>query len=353
MSMRTDEFDYFLPKELIAQHPEKERASSRLLVFHRKGLTIEHKRFADIGDYLGKGDVLVLNDSKVFPARLKAAKETGGAVEILLVERRAANRWVCLAKGVKRGKGRLPLSVGRFQACLTRNESEGVFEIEFLYDGDSYDIINEYGIMPLPGYIKRKEGKEPEDFERYQTIYADPPGSIAAPTAGFHFTEELLEGLEKKGVVVVKVTLHVGVGTFALIKKENVEEHAMHREYYSLSPEAEAAISLAGKEGRRVVACGTSAVRTLETVAQGTREQGTREQGNGDAPLSGYTDLFIYPGYAFRTVGAMITNFHLPRSTPLLLASAFAGKDGIRRCYGEAVERGYRFYSYGDGMLIL
>lgn len=341
--MRTDEFDYFLPKELIAQHPEKERASSRLLVFHRKGQTIEHKRFADIGDYLGKGDILVLNDSKVFPARLKTVKETGGAVEILLVERKAANRWACLAKGVKRGAAELPLSIGRFQARLVRNEDEGVFEIEFLYDGDSFDIINEYGVMPLPSYIKRKEGTEPDDFERYQTVYADPPGSIAAPTAGFHFTGELLEGLEKKGVTVVKVTLHVGIGTFTLVKKENVEEHAMHREYYSLSPETKAAISLAGKEGRRVVACGTSAVRTLETVAQG----------NGNAPLSGYTDLFIYPGYTFRTVGAMITNFHLPRSTPLLLASAFAGKDQIRRCYGEAVERGYRFYSYGDGMLIV
>jgi len=345
--MRIEDFDYSLPKELIAQHPEKERASSRLLVFHRKGLTIEHKRFADIGDYLGKGDLLVLNDSKVFPARLKAVKETGGAVEILLVEQRSANRWVCLAKGVKRGAARLPLSIGRFQAHLGRNENEGVFEIEFLYDGDSHDIINECGVMPLPGYIKRKEGSQPEDFERYQTIYADPPGSIAAPTAGFHFTEELLEGLERKGVKVVKLTLHVGVGTFTLIKSEHVEEHAMHREHYSLSPEAKAAISLAREEGRRIVACGTSAVRTLETVAQGTREQG-----NGNAPLSGYTDLFIYPGYAFRTVGAMITNFHLPRSTPLLLASAFAGRDGIRRCYEEAVERGYRFYSYGDCMFI-
>lgn len=341
--MRTDEFDYSLPKELIAQHPEKERASSRLLVLNRKGLTIEHRSFADIGDYLGKGDVLVLNDSKVFPARLRAVKVTGGAVDILLVERRRDNRWLCLAKGVKKGTKDLPVSIGRFQAHLTRNEAEGAWDIEFLYRGDSYDIVEECGAMPLPGYIKRKDGNEPEDRERYQTVYADVPGSIAAPTAGFHFTGELLEGLERKGVRIVRITLHVGIGTFFLIKKERVEEHNMHREYYSLPPETKAAISLAGTEGRRVVACGTSAVRTLETVALG----------NGDALLSGHTDLFIYPGHSFKTVGALITNFHIPRSTPLMLVSAFAGRDEILRCYAEAVERRYRFYSYGDAMLIL
>ena len=197
--------------------------------------------------------------------------------------------------------------------------------------------------MPLPGYIKRKENIDPRDFDTYQTVYADPLGSIAAPTAGFHFTADLLEELERKGVVVVKVTLHIGIGTFLLLKAENVEDHAMHREYYSLSAEAKAAVSLAKEQGRRVVACGTSAVRTLETIFSR----------NGSTPLSGFTDIFIYPGHSFRVVDALITNFHLPRSTPLLLASAFAGRDEVKRCYGEAIEKKYRFYSYGDAMLVV
>jgi S-adenosylmethionine:tRNA ribosyltransferase-isomerase len=342
MSIRIEEFDYLLPKELIAQHPEKERASSRLLVFSRKEKTIEHDRFSCITDYLHEGDLLVLNDSKVFPARLRAAKETGGVVDILLVEKRPDNRWLCLAKGVKRGRDRLTVSIGRWHAELAR-AGGGLWEIEFPGDGDSFDIIRECGVMPLPQYIKRKEGYDPEDFDRYQTVYADPVGSIAAPTAGFHFTEELLERLENKGVRVVKITLHVGIGTFMLVKTEKVDEHSMHREYYSLSPETKSAVQEAKTEGRRVVACGTSAVRTLETVYSL----------NGGAPLTGYTDLFIYPGYPFRVVDALITNFHLPRSTPLLLASAFAGTEDLRRCYGEAMERGYRFYSYGDSMLVI
>jgi len=342
MTMRIEKFDYFLPKELIAQHPEKERASSRLLVLNRKSGTVEHKRFTDIVEYLHGGDVLVLNDSKVFPARLRAVKETGGAVDILLVERLSGSRWSCLAKGVKRGVSKLPLSIGPVRVELARDEKGTGWEIDFLCDGDSLEIINEYGVMPLPGYIKRKENPDPRDFERYQTVYADSVGSIAAPTAGFHFTADLLEELERKGIFVVKVTLHIGIGTFLLLKAENVEDHVMHREYYTLPTEAKAVIALAKKEGRRVVACGTSAVRTLETIF-------TR---NGSTPLSGFTDIFIYPGYSFKVVDALITNFHLPRSTPLLLASAFAGRDEIRRCYEEAIREGYRFYSYGDAMLV-
>jgi S-adenosylmethionine:tRNA ribosyltransferase-isomerase len=343
MRMRIEDFDYSLPKELIAQHPEKERASSRLLVLHRKEGAIEHKKFSHIADYLVEGDVLVLNNSKVFPARLKAVKETGGAVDILLVERVSPNRWRCLAKGVKKGMRQARVSIGPWRADLARDEQTGSWEIEFLYDGDSFDIIRKCGVMPLPGYIKRKEADDPDDFDRYQTVYADPEGSIAAPTAGFHFTEDLLKGIEKKGVHIVKVTLHVGIGTFLLIKAGDVEDHSMHREYYSLSSGAKAVISLAKEQGRRVVACGTSAVRTLETIYSH----------NGDTPLTGYTDLFIYPGFAFRTVDALITNFHLPRSTPLLLASAFAGSDRLKQAYGEAIEKGYRFYSYGDAMLAL
>jgi S-adenosylmethionine:tRNA ribosyltransferase-isomerase len=342
MTMRIEEFDYFLPKELIAQHPEKERASSRLLVLNRKNGTIEHRRFTDMAEYLHKGDVLVLNDSKVFPARLKAVKDTGGAVDILLVERRSDSRWSCLAKGIKRGATKLPLTIGSRRVELARDESGTGWEIDFLCDGDSFDVIKEHGVMPLPGYIKRKENSDPRDFDRYQTVYAESLGSIAAPTAGFHFTADLLEELEERGVFIVKITLHIGIGTFLLLKAENVEDHVMHREYYSLPAEAKAAISLAKEQGRRIVACGTSAVRTLETIF-------TR---NGSTPLSGFTDIFIYPGYSFKVVDALITNFHLPRSTPLLLASAFAGRDEIKRCYEEAIGEGYRFYSYGDAMLV-
>lgn len=345
MSMRIEDFDYSLPKELIAQHPEKERASSRLLVLNRKEGTIEHKKFSCIADYLVEGDVLVLNDSRVFPARIKAVKETGGAVDILLVERKSPSRWRCLAKGAKKGVKQFRVSIGPWYGELSRDGSDGTWEIEFLYDGDSFDIIRKHGVMPLPGYIKRKEADDPEDFNRYQTVYADPVGSIAAPTAGFHFTEDLLEGIAKKGVHIVKVTLHVGIGTFFLIKTGNVEEHSMHREYYSLSPEIHRTVSLAREQGRRVVACGTSAVRTLETIY--------RRGHNGNTPLAGYTDLFIYPGFEFRAVDVLITNFHLPRSTPLLLASAFSGSDRLKRAYREAIERGYRFYSYGDAMLVL
>jgi S-adenosylmethionine:tRNA ribosyltransferase-isomerase len=345
MSLRIEDFDYSLPKELIAQHPEKERASSRLLVLDRKGGTIEHKQFSRIADYLVEGDVLVLNNSKVFPARLKAAKETGGAVDILLVERKSPNRWRCLAKGAKKGVKQFRVSIGSWYGELRKDEEDGTWEIEFLYDGDSFDIIRKCGVMPLPGYIKRKGADDPEDFDRYQTVYADPVGSIAAPTAGVSFTGDLLEEIAGKGVHIVKITLHVGIGTFFLIKTGNVEEHSMHREYYSLAPEGKAVISLAREQGRRVVACGTSAVRTLETIFGHGH--------NGDTPLAGYTDLFIYPGFKFRAVDVLITNFHLPRSTPLLLASAFSGTGELKRAYGEAIERGYRFYSYGDAMLVL
>ncbi len=345
MSMRIEDFDYILPKELIAQHPEKERASSRLLVLDRKRGTIEHKAFSRIVDYLSPGDVLVLNNSKVFPARIKAAKETGGAVDILLVEKVSLSRWRCLVKGAKKGAKEFRVSIGPWYGMITRDGQKGGWEIEFLFDGDSFEIIEKYGVMPLPGYIKRKGSDDSEDFDRYQTVYADPVGSIAAPTAGFHFTEGLLGEIAEKGVHAVKVTLHVGIGTFFLIKTENVEDHSMHREYYSLSPEAKTAISLAKEQGRRVVACGTSAVRTLETIFGMDR--------NGDTPLDGYTDLFIYPGFTFRAVDSLITNFHLPRSTPLLLASAFAGTERLKKAYEEAIERRYRFYSYGDAMLVL
>ncbi|OPY80977.1 MAG: S-adenosylmethionine:tRNA ribosyltransferase-isomerase [Syntrophorhabdus sp. PtaU1.Bin153] len=340
MGLNIEDFDYDLPKALIAQYPEEDREASRLLVFNRAEETIAHRSFRDIIEYLNKGDVLVLNDSKVLPARLRGRKDTGGAVDILLVERINEARWLCLAKGIKAGARDQKVSVGPIEAQLTKGEDYWV--IDFRHDGDVTDIMRQYGRMPLPPYIKRKDGNGTIDDERYQTVYAEMFGSIAAPTAGFHFSEDLLEAIKRKGVQVVKITLHIGVGTFFLIKKRNVQDHHMYGEYYHITPEAKSFIRKAKDEGRRIIACGTSAVRTLETVYS-----------ENDKPLAGKTDLFVYPGYRFKMVDAMITNFHLPRSTPLLLVSALAGFDRIRKCYKEAMEKGYRFYSYGDAMLIL
>jgi len=339
--MRVEEFDYLLPKEMIAQYPVEERISSRLLVFDRGKGTIEHRHFQDITDYFHKGDLLVLNDSKVFPARLMGKKSSGGAVDILLVEKTAPDRWLCLVKNTKKGTDKLDVSIGDQRATLTKEGPS--WTIRFLYDGDSDDIIAQYGKMPLPPYIKRNNGNGVVDFDRYQTVYTREKGSIAAPTAGFHFSEQLISDIEKMGVQIAKITLHIGTGTFNLIKSPDVEEHIMHQEYYELDETTKKQIRQVKDEGRRIVACGTSAVRTLETVFNG----------NGGSPLRGNTGLFIYPGYQFKMVDALITNFHLPRSTPLLLAGAFAGRGALMKCYEEAKENGYRFYSYGDSMLIV
>jgi S-adenosylmethionine:tRNA ribosyltransferase-isomerase len=338
--MNSELFDYTLPKEMIAQQPAGERSSSHLLIFNRNEGTTEHCSFRDITRYFCKGDVLVLNDSMVFQARLKAIKDSGGSIDILLVERIGEKKWHCLANGIKKGIAELIVSVGNIKAKLTQHSDFWI--IEFLFEGDDYDVIRQHGQMPLPPYIKRKE-KNSIDFERYQTVYAEEEGSIAAPTAGFHFTKELLEIIENIGVNVVKITLHIGIGTFFLIKKQIIEEHKMHREYYQIAGDVKEYIMRAKNEGRRIIACGTSVVRTLETAYAA----------NGSAPLNAYTELFIYPGYKFKMVDALITNFHLPKSTPLLLASAFAGRDGLLKCYSEAIERGYRFYSYGDSMFII
>jgi len=338
--MNTELFNYYLPKEMIAQYPEGDRELSRLLVLDRSTELIEHKRFNDITGYFRKGDVLILNDSRVLPARLSARKETGGNVDILLLESIDDKRWYCLANGIKKGKDRLAISVGGVEAVLTR--SEAFWIIDFFYDGDVYDIIRKHGKMPLPPYIKRGNDSA-LDFERYQTVYAEILGSIAAPTAGFHFTKKLLADIEALGVTVCKITLHIGIGTFFLVKSQNVEDHVMHREYYNIVPDVKKYIENAKVEGRRIIACGTSVVRTLESAWAK----------NGDTPVAGHTELFIYPGYRFKMIDAMITNFHLPRSTPLLLVSAFAGSDELTKCYKEAIDRGYRFYSYGDAMLIV
>lgn len=337
--MYTEEFNYYLPDEHIAQYPERERSSSRLLIFNRREGIIEHRFFEHLPEYLRKGDVLVLNKSKVFPARLEARKETGGNVHILLVEETGTNQWRCLVRGVKRNVAELKVTIGDARALLSR--IDGSWFIHFISD-DAYKVLNVYGKVPLPPYIKRKGDNEHIDMDRYQTVYAEDVGSIAAPTAGFHFTKELLERIEGMGIYIVKVVLHIGMGTFLLVKKERIEDHEMADEYYYMTAEAKELIDRAKREGRRVIACGTSVVRTLETVFSG----------NGTTPLQGRTALFIYPGYQFRVVDALITNFHLPKSPPLLLTAAFAGKDALFRCYREAQEKGYRFYSYGDGMFI-
>ncbi len=341
MGMNIKEFDYSLPKASIAQYPEQDREASRMLVLDRADGSIAHKSFRDITEFFKEGDVLVLNDSKVIPARIHARKITGGGVDILLVEKINDKRWLCLVNGVKGGTGELKVFIGRTEATLTRGEEYWI--IDFDHAGDMFDIMGEYGKMPLPPYVKRKENDGIIDFDRYQTVYAEMPGSIAAPTAGFHFTEELLSTIRQIGVHIVKITLHIGVGTFFLIKSQNVQDHRMHGEYYHITPEARAFIRKAREESRRIIACGTSVVRTLESFYNG----------NGGVPLVGKTELFIYPGHNFKVVDALITNFHLPRSTPLLLVSAFAGSGEIMRCYSEAMERGYRFYSYGDAMFIL
>lgn len=337
--MNIEDFDYFLPEGYIAQYPVKDRASSRLLVYNRKEDRIEHRLFRDIVHYLHEGDILVLNDSKVIPARLMARKETGGVVEITLIEQMDKRKWKCLAKGIKANTKKLTVAIGDVLAYMEREGS--LWNIDFLYDGDSMDIVKKSGMMPLPPYIKRKH-KDELDYDMYQTVYAEHSGSVAAPTAGLHFTEDLLNKIKEMGVHVVKITLHIGIGTFLLIKKKNIEEHKMHGEYYNVSPHTLETIKKGKLGGRRIIACGTSSVRTLESIFSQ----------NGDTPLKGYTEIFIYPGYRFKITDALITNFHLPRSTPLMLVAAFTGRDNLLKCYREAIERNYRFYSYGDAMFV-
>ena len=341
--MKIDEFDYFLPEERIAQHPLPDRASSRLMVLHRDGETVEHKHFCDILDYLNPGDCLVLNDTRVIPARLYGEKEkTGGAIEFLLLHRRSQDEWEVALKPGKKAKvgARFEFGGGKLRAEVLEIIEGGNRVVRFFYDGLFENVLDELGEMPLPHYIKEKL----EDKERYQTVYNKVSGSAAAPTAGLHFTEELLEKIREKGIKTVFVTLHVGLGTFRPVKVETVEEHTMHSEYYILSREAADTVNAVKRSGGRVIAVGTTSNRILETVAD---EDGFLTPGTGT------TDIFIYPGYRFKCVDALITNFHLPKSTLIMLVSAFAGRDFVMRSYREAVEREYRFFSFGDAMLIL
>jgi S-adenosylmethionine:tRNA ribosyltransferase-isomerase len=357
----TSDFDYDLPEELIAQRPAEDRDGSRLLVLHRRENRIEHHDFRELVNHLRAGDVLVLNDSKVIPARLRALNpKTGGAFEILLLEENAPNDWWAMMRSAKRAKVGTelvlvntrgePTDIG---ATVLETNVEGHRRLRFQRATstplDFATELESLGELPLPPYIKRDQ-LTPEDNARYQTVYAAQHGSVAAPTAGLHFTEQLLNEIRAKGVHVCHVTLHVGLGTFAPVKADRVEEHAMHHERFHVSPEVADAVNSAKRERRRVIALGTTSVRVLESVA--------RENNGALVAGSGRTNIFIYPPYQFRLVDGLVTNFHLPRSTLLMLVSAFAapgettGRETMLAAYREAVRERYRFFSYGDAMLI-
>lgn len=341
------DFFYELPEKLIAQHPMEKRDHSRLMVIDRKSGTVEHKHFFDIIDYLNEGDVLVINDSKVIPARLYGHTEKGedAALELLLLRQHDLDEWECLVKPGKRAKigSRSIFGNGILHGEVIDIVEEGNRIIRFDYDrtkfSNIYEVLQEVGMMPLPPYITERLS----DKSRYQTVYAREEGSAAAPTAGLHFTPELLERIREKGVKIAPVMLHVGLGTFRPVKVERIDEHIMHTEYFSVSQESADIINTAKANGGRVICVGTTSCRTVESVAQD----------DGFVPaMSGDTGIFIYPGYKFKTVDALITNFHLPESTLLMLVSAFYDKEKMMAIYNDAVEREYRFFSFGDCMLI-
>lgn len=340
--METKDFYYDLPGELIAQTPVEPRDASRLLVMDRQTGALEHRHFSDIFDYLKPGDCLILNDSKVLPARLYGTKEdTGAQVEFLLLNQREQDTWEALAGPGKKAKPGAKFSFGN---GLLRGEVAGILEdgnrlIRFFYDGNFFSILDKIGQMPLPPYITQKL----ENRERYQTVYARELGSAAAPTAGLHMTQNLLQKAKEKGVSIGFVTLHVGLGTFRPVSVSNIEEHIMHKEHYSLSKETADLIQTTKKNGGRVIAVGTTSCRTLESIAA---QKGQIEAGEG------WTDIFIYPGYSFRVLDGLITNFHLPESTLIMLVSAFAGYENTMHAYDVAVKERYRFFSFGDAMLI-
>ena len=335
--MKTSDFYYDLPKELIAQSPMENRASSRLLVYDRSKKTIEDRVFSDIIDYLRPGDVLVRNDTRVIPARIFGHREeTGGTMEFLLLKRIDGKRWECLAKPGRRAKPGLTFRVSdELSVTVIDTLEDGNKIIELQYDGILEEILDRVGEMPLPPYITEKL----QDQSRYQTVYAHENGSAAAPTAGLHFTPELLERISDKGIDIVDVLLHVGLGTFRPVSVENVEDHHMHSEYYRCTDEAAERINAARRSGGRIIAVGTTSCRTLESIAD--------DDGIVHAE-SGMTDIFITPGYKFKAVDALITNFHLPESTLMMLVSAFASREEVMRVYAHAVEERYRFFSFGD-----
>lgn len=342
VKMKTSDFYYDLPEELIAQTPLKNRQESRMLSLSRANGNIEHKHFFDVIDYLKKGDCLVLNNTRVLPARLYGVRQdTGAVVEFVLLKQKGTNLWECLAGPGKKAKTGYNF---KFSEKLTATVADvlenGNRMLEFKADGEFFAVLDEIGQMPLPPYIKEKL----EDKERYQTVYSKELGSAAAPTAGLHFTNELLEQLKQKGVKIAFVTLHVGLGTFRPVKVDDVTEHKMHSEYYEVSEETAKTINETKQNGGRVICVGTTSCRTIESVAQ---KYGKIKACSGD------TEIFIYPGFEFKCMDGLITNFHLPESTLIMLVSAFAGSDNVMNAYKTAVEERYRFFSFGDAMLIL
>ena len=341
--MKTSDFYYDLPKELIAQDPLEDRSSSRLLNLSMKDGSMEHRHFTDILDYLNEGDCLVINDTRVIPARLYGHKEeTGALIEILLLKRHENDIWECLVKPGKKARpgAKITFGDGILKGEIIDIVDEGNRLIQFHYDGIFEEILDQLGEMPLPPYITHKL----KDKNRYQTVYAKNDGSAAAPTAGLHFTKELLEQVKAEGVKIAHVTLHVGLGTFRPVKVDDVEQHHMHSEFYMVEEDQAKLINDTKKAGGRVISVGTTSCRTLESA---TGEDGILRAG------SGWTEIFIYPGYRFKMIDGLITNFHLPESTLMMLVSALAGKENIMAAYEEAVRQKYRFFSFGDAMLIL
>ncbi len=337
--MDINEFDYYLPQELIAQTPLEKRDSSRLLVLDKNTGEICHKQFFNIIDYLHEGDVLVLNNTKVLPARLHGVKEdTKAVIELLLLKEMGNDTWECLAKPARRIKEGTVVEFSKeLKAKCVKVLDDGIRHMQMIYDGIFLEILEKLGEMPLPPYIHEKL----EDKDRYQTVYAKEPGSAAAPTAGLHFTKELLKKIEEKGVLIQYVTLNVGLGTFRPVEENTIEDHKMHSEFYQISQEVADNLNKAMAEKRRIVCVGTTSLRTLEAAYD-----------NGFKEKSGWTDIFIYPGYKFKAVNALITNFHLPKSTLVMLVSALAGRDNILNAYKIAIENKYRFFSFGDAMFI-
>ena len=340
--MKTDDYDYELPKELIAQTPLLKRDESRLLVLDKENGDVTHKMFYDVIDYLNPGDALVINDTKVIPARIIGTKEdTGAVIELLLLKDTSDNTWECLAKPQKRLKVGTIISFGdgTLKAKVEEIKEEGITIVKLLYDGILMEILERLGSMPLPPYIHEKL----ENSLMYQTVYAKEYGSSAAPTAGLHFTEELLKKIENKGIKIVHVTLHVGLGTFRPVMVEDVKKHKMHSEHFIVTKEAADTLNEVRKTGGKIYAVGTTSVRTLETIMQNNEKF---------VPMVGDTEIFIYPGFKFKAIDGLITNFHLPKSTLVMLVSALAGRENILNAYKIAVDNKYRFFSFGDAMLI-
>ncbi len=340
--MKVTDFDYELPEELIAQVPLTKRDTSRLMVLDRKKNTIEHKIFTDVIDYLNEGDCLVINDTKVIPARLYGKKQTGANVEFLLLKRLEGDIWESIVRpGNKLKQGTVVIfGDGILKAEVLDIMEGGTRKVKFTYDGIFNEILDKIGLMPLPPYIH----EELKERNRYQTIYAKHEGSAAAPTAGLHFTDELLQKIQEKGIVIARVTLHVGIGTFRPVKEENVEDHEMHKEHFYVKEEDVEKINKAKDNGHRVIAVGTTSCRVLETIAD---ESGHVHSVEAD------TGIYIYPPYKFKCIDGLITNFHLPKSTLLMLVSALGGREFILRAYKEAVKEKYRFFSFGDAMIII